>query len=56
LPKKIGVRSNYLSDIETGQRAISRLIAKKLAGIFNVNPGVFLSEDMHVFTKITNAP
>jgi DNA-binding XRE family transcriptional regulator len=42
LAEKIGVRSNYLSDIETGQRAISRLIAKKLAGIFNVNPGVFI--------------
>jgi DNA-binding XRE family transcriptional regulator len=42
LAEKIGVRINYLSDMETGQRAISRMNAKKLAGIFNVNPGVFI--------------
>jgi plasmid maintenance system antidote protein VapI len=42
LAEKIGVRVNYLSDMETGQRAISRMNAKKLAGIFNVNPGVFI--------------
>jgi ribosome-binding protein aMBF1 (putative translation factor) len=39
---KIGVRVNYLSDMETGQRAISRMTAKKLAAIFNVTPGVFI--------------
>jgi ribosome-binding protein aMBF1 (putative translation factor) len=40
--EKIGVRVNYLSDMETGQRTISREKAKMLAGIFNVNPGVFI--------------
>jgi ribosome-binding protein aMBF1 (putative translation factor) len=42
LAEKIGIRVNYLSDMETGQRAISRMNAKKLAEIFNVNPGVFI--------------
>jgi DNA-binding XRE family transcriptional regulator len=42
LAEKIDVRVNYLSDIETGQRAISRMNAKKLAAIFKVNPGVFI--------------
>jgi ribosome-binding protein aMBF1 (putative translation factor) len=42
LAEKIGVRVNYLSDMETGQRTISRINAKKLAAIFNVNPGVFI--------------
>jgi ribosome-binding protein aMBF1 (putative translation factor) len=42
LAEKIGMRVNYLSDIETGQRAISRMNAKKLAAIFKVNPGVFI--------------
>jgi ribosome-binding protein aMBF1 (putative translation factor) len=42
LAEKTGMRVNYLSDIETGQRAISRMNAKKLAAIFNVNPGVFI--------------
>jgi ribosome-binding protein aMBF1 (putative translation factor) len=39
---KIGIRINYLSDMETGQRAISRAMAKKLAGIFNTSPSVFI--------------
>jgi ribosome-binding protein aMBF1 (putative translation factor) len=42
LAEKIHVRVNYLSDIETGQRAISRMNAKKLAAVFKVNPGVFI--------------
>jgi ribosome-binding protein aMBF1 (putative translation factor) len=42
LAEKICIRVNYLSDMETGQRAISRMNAKKLAAIFNVNPGVFI--------------
>jgi ribosome-binding protein aMBF1 (putative translation factor) len=42
LAEKIGVRVNYFSDMETGQRVISRMNAKKLAAIFNVNPGVFI--------------
>lgn len=40
--KKIGVSPYRVSDYETGQRAISKEMAKKLAGIFNVNPGVFI--------------
>ncbi len=42
LAEKIGVRVNYLSDMETGQRVISRMKAKKLAVIFNVSPAVFI--------------
>jgi predicted transcriptional regulator len=42
LAEKIDVRVNYLSDMETGQRAISRRNAKKIAVTFNVNPGVFI--------------
>jgi predicted transcriptional regulator len=42
LALKIGVRVNYLSDLETGQRAISRKNAKKFAALFNVTPGVFI--------------
>ena len=42
LAEKIDVRVSYLSDIETGQRAISRMNAKKLSAIFKVNPGAFI--------------
>jgi transcriptional regulator with XRE-family HTH domain len=42
LAKKIGVRINYLSDMETGQRAISKAMAKKLAELFSVSPAVFI--------------
>jgi transcriptional regulator with XRE-family HTH domain len=42
LAEEIGVRVNYLSDLETGQRAISGMKAKKLAAIFNVSPAVFI--------------
>jgi ribosome-binding protein aMBF1 (putative translation factor) len=42
LAEKINIRVNYLSDIETGQRVISRMNAKKLAVIFKVNPGLFI--------------
>jgi ribosome-binding protein aMBF1 (putative translation factor) len=42
LAEKLEVRVNYLSDMETGQRAISRVNAKKLGALFNVNPGVFI--------------
>jgi ribosome-binding protein aMBF1 (putative translation factor) len=42
LAEKISVRVNYLSDLETGQRSISRKNAKKFAEIFNVTPGVFI--------------
>jgi DNA-binding XRE family transcriptional regulator len=39
---KTGHRPSYISDMETGQRAISRMTAKKLAVIFNVSPAVFI--------------
>jgi plasmid maintenance system antidote protein VapI len=42
LAEKISLRVNYLSDMETGQRMISRMNAKKLGAIFKVNPGVFI--------------
>jgi ribosome-binding protein aMBF1 (putative translation factor) len=42
LAEKIGIRVNYMSDMETGQRVISRMNAKKLAGIFKVNAGGFI--------------
>jgi ribosome-binding protein aMBF1 (putative translation factor) len=42
LAEKIAVRVNYLSDMETGQRAISRMTAKRFAMIFKVNAGVFI--------------
>ena len=40
--KKIGVSAYRVSDYETGQRAISKEVAKKLAVIFNVSPAVFI--------------
>lgn len=42
LAEKIRIRVNYLSDMETGQRPISRIMAKKLCKIFNVSAGVFI--------------
>ncbi len=39
---KLAVPGNYVSDMETGRRSISRMNAKRLAKIFNVNPGVFI--------------
>jgi DNA-binding XRE family transcriptional regulator len=40
--KKIGVSPYRVSDYETGLRAISKKMAKKLAGIFNTSPAVFI--------------
>jgi DNA-binding XRE family transcriptional regulator len=40
--KKIGVSPHRVSDFETGQRAISKEIAKRLARIFNVSPARFI--------------
>jgi transcriptional regulator with XRE-family HTH domain len=40
--KKIGVSLHRVSDYETGQRAISKDIAKKLAGVFNTTPARFI--------------
>ncbi len=42
LAERIGVRVNYLSDMEAGRRTISRMKAKKIAATFNVSPGVFI--------------
>jgi DNA-binding XRE family transcriptional regulator len=42
LAEKIGVRVNYISDMETGQRPISRITAIKLGEIFNVQAGAFI--------------
>ncbi len=40
--KKIGVSPHRVSDFETGQRAISKDIAKRLAVIFNFSPARFI--------------
>jgi DNA-binding XRE family transcriptional regulator len=40
--KKIGVSPHRVSDYETGQRAISKDIAKKLAKVFNTTPARFI--------------
>jgi DNA-binding XRE family transcriptional regulator len=40
--KKIGVSAFRVSDYETGQRAISKAMAKKLAEVFNTSPAVFI--------------
>jgi DNA-binding XRE family transcriptional regulator len=42
LSEKISVSVQYLSDMETGKRTISRKKAKELAEIFGCNPGVFI--------------
>ena len=42
LGELVGAPASRISDFETGQRAISRKNAKKLAAIFNVTPGVFI--------------
>jgi DNA-binding XRE family transcriptional regulator len=38
----VGVPASRISDYETGQRSISKEVAKKLAEIFNVSPAVFI--------------
>ena len=40
--KKVGVSPYRISDFETGQRAISKSVAKKLAGVFGTSPAVFI--------------
>ena len=40
--KKIGVSPYRVSDFETGQRTISKGMAKKLAEVFNTSPAVFV--------------
>ena len=40
--EKIGVTPYRVSDYESGQRSISKTIAKKLAELFGVSPAVFI--------------
>jgi antitoxin component HigA of HigAB toxin-antitoxin module len=40
--KKIGVSPYRVSDYETGQRTISKDMAKKLAEVFKTSPAVFI--------------
>lgn len=40
--KRIGVSPYRVSDYETGQRDISKDLAKKLAEVFNTSPAVFI--------------
>jgi DNA-binding XRE family transcriptional regulator len=40
--KKIGVSPYRVSDFETGQRTISKVMAKKLASVFKTSPAVFI--------------
>lgn len=40
--KKVGVSPYRVSDFETGQRAISKAMAKKLAEVFGTTPAVFI--------------
>jgi DNA-binding transcriptional regulator YiaG len=42
LGEMIGTPGSRISDYETGQRAISKEVAKKLAELFTVNAGVFI--------------
>ena len=42
LGEKIGTNAAHVSDWETGQRAISKSVAKKLAKVFHTSPGLFI--------------
>lgn len=42
LGEMIGTPGSRVCDFETGQRAISKEAAKRLAAIFNVSPAVFI--------------
>ena len=42
LGKKVGMSRAYICDIEKGRRAISKLMAKKLAGIFGISAERFI--------------
>jgi DNA-binding XRE family transcriptional regulator len=39
---KVGVNAAHISDYETGQRAISKEMARKFALIFKASPGIFI--------------
>ena len=42
LGELVGVPASRISDFETGQRSISKEMAKKLAAMFGVTPGIFI--------------
>ena len=42
LGEKLDTNAAHISDYETGQRAISKETAKKLAGMFKVSPAIFI--------------
>lgn len=42
LGDKVGTNAAHISDYETGQRAISKEMAKKLAEIFKTSPAIFI--------------
>jgi DNA-binding XRE family transcriptional regulator len=42
LGQLVGLPASRISDYETGQRAISKEMAKKLAELFKTNPAVFI--------------
>ena len=42
LGEKLKTNAAHLSDWETGQRAISKAIARKLAGLFHTSPAIFI--------------
>ena len=44
LGEMVGIPTARVSDLETGQRAISKVIAKKLGDLFEVSPAVFISD------------
>jgi len=42
LEELVDVPASRISDYETGQRAISKEMAKKFAGLFKTSPAVFI--------------
>jgi len=42
LGELVGVPTARISDFETGQRAISKAVAKKLGDLFGVSPAIFI--------------
>jgi DNA-binding XRE family transcriptional regulator len=39
---KTGHRPSYISDMENDRQPVSRMMARKLAAIFNISPAVFI--------------
>jgi len=42
LGEKLNTNAAHVSDWETGQRTISKAVARKLGGFFNTSPGIFI--------------